>query len=1126
MHAYDLRYEPPEAGYAWTAEVRPSTCLVIGKTPDERRDELLTVAAEIREIRTCQHLKHLHRGSYAFRQGSTWHALILLDGPDPASPESSRRRATEDDSHLMRALFAHTMEWHDADGFVGNSRFGMGDMVRAQDTGLVGQVRAVSVVLGSYEYDVEIRGVVKQISEQLLSRVEGDPGDPAFWLTQPPADAAGTSLTLTWTKLRHPLTDTLYSFASSKTVFRPYQFKPVLKLLNGSSGRLLIADEVGLGKTIEAGLIWSELEQRLRLERVLIVTPASLTLKWKAEMTRRFDRAVEILRPAHLEAFADRVEQGENPQLKGIISLESLRVATHALERLMEVHPRFDLVIVDEAHSMRNRESKSHALGRLLADTADYLLLLSATPLNLGDNDLFNLMSLLDEQNFGDRFVFERQLKPNRILNNVAQSLLKAGRSEPRKLLAELDHLHSTQFGAAITDRPDYELLRELLAADHPLGHDEVARARRLLTDLNMLSGVLTRTRKAEVPDRKAVREPRAIEVQWTDEERAYYDAVYAWYMRRAREMGTPPGFAMQMPLRLAASCIPASQRTLRAKQPDLFRQEVDDFDDSGTEFLEGLEQLQRLITPVTVDTKYDRLLNELHRVRAAGLHQAMIFSFFRGTLGYLEERLGEHFSVRVMHGLVPAADREEIMKDFRAGKFDLLLLSEVGSEGLDFEFCNVLVNYDLPWNPMRVEQRIGRVDRFGQQHEKIFIYNLQVPGTIETDIFQRLYDRIGVFQGSVGELEPILRSELGDIHKKVLDPKLDAAGRNREVERISVALEQRARDTEDLRASQAYLSGIDGLLVEGLNEDGPAHGRFIGRAEIRRLLDELFQRFNGRLRGPNRQGVFELIGSRELGARLRHSRVDRDGGRYTLSKLVTLLYDGTPITCTFEPAVAVREPMELLSARHPLVKLALEVLGEEDLALPRFGSVSVPGVQNGHQYLVKIDLAETSGLRPLVELWATAINLETLEEEPDVGDLLLTSLAEGALRDGPSEPPASLWDAWKRAREQASIRRVRTERSRTQENTALVEGGIRAKESSLDIQVQKTKDMIERLRADGRDDSIIRLHQGRIRNLREARRQVRDELARHRNLGVTLSPVAAVLIAPAGRTPSPDTRQ
>lgn len=1118
MQRYDLRYESEAAGYTWLTELRPSTCLIIGRIRDDRRDEMLAICSEVREIRTSRFTDSLHRGGYAFRHGATWHSVILLDGPDPRPAETARLRSTEDDSHLMQAYFAHSKEWDNANPLAGNSLFNVGDAVRVQDSGSIGRIKGISLVLDSYEYDVEIHGVVKQISEQLLTRVEGDPGDPVFWLAQPPADAAGTALTLTCTKLRHPLTDTLYSFASSRTVFRAYQFKPVLKLLNGSSGRLLIADEVGLGKTIEAGLIWSELEQRLRLQRVLVVAPATLTLKWQAEMSRRFDRQIEVLRPADLEAFADRLEQGAEPQLKGVISLESLRVADRVLERLMKVHPRFDLVIVDEAHSMRNRESKSHALGRLLADSADYLLLLSATPLNLGDNDLFNLMSLLDEESFGDRTVFERQLEPNEILNEVARSLLGTGRSEPRKLLAKLEELHRAEFGETITHRPDYESLRTLLDQDRPLWHDEIAKARRLLTGLNVLSGVLTRTRKGEVPDKKAVREPHAIEVEWTAEERAYYDALYAWYMRRAHELGMPPGFAMQMPLRLAASCIPASQRALRVKEPSLFRAEVDDFDDDGDDVLDGLEPLRALTTPVAVDTKYDRLLTELHKVRSSGLRQIMIFSFFRGTLGYLAERLGEHFSVRVMHGLVPPVEREEIMQDFRAGKFELLLLSEVGSEGLDFEFCNVLVNYDLPWNPMRVEQRIGRVDRFGQQHEKIFVYNMQVPGTIETDIFQRLYDRIGVFEGRIGELEPILRSELGNIHKHVLDPKLDAAGRNREVERIAVALEQRAADTEDLRASEAYLSGIDGLLIEGLTENGPANGRFIGRAEIRRLLDELFRRFGGRLRGPDQQEIFELIGSKNLATRLVHSGVGRDGdgSRHTVSKLTTLLHSATPVRCAFDPAVAGREQAELLSARHPLVKLALEVLEEEQLALARFGSVTVPGVPNGHRYLVRLDLAETSGLRPLVELWATAIDLDTLEEDTNVGERLLTALAEGTLGDGPAEPYAMLQQAWQRAREQASVRRVLTERSRSQENSALVEARIHARESSLDIQMRKAQELIERLRSAGRDGSIIRLHQGRIRNLREDRPRIRAELGRQQRLGVSLSPVAAVLVSAA----------
>ena len=142
-------------------------------------------------------------------------------------------------------------------------------------------------------------------------------------------------------------------------------------------------------------------------------------------------------------------------------------------------------------------------------------------------------------------------------------------------------------------------------------------------------------------------------------------------------------------------------------------------------------------------------------------------------------------------------------MQDFRSGDFDVLLLSQVGAEGLDFEFCNVLVNYDLPWNPMQVEQRIGRLDRFGQTSEKIFILNMHVPGTIESDIFERLYTRIGVFEQSIGELEPILRDELRSVTKALLDPQLTDAERQDEADRIGVALAERAEQLKELESSR-----------------------------------------------------------------------------------------------------------------------------------------------------------------------------------------------------------------------------------------------------------------------------------------------------------------------------------
>ncbi|WP_144120862.1 DEAD/DEAH box helicase [Catellatospora sichuanensis] len=1116
----DLRYEPPHLAYGWLGALKPATCLVVGNVPDDDRDVISAAAAETRSVETSPFVSMLHRGTYAFAHGGIWHVLIAGSGRQPRGTDSARRKHTED-SHLVAAYLLHEQLWGEAGPFAGRARFKPLDMVRARGASHVGRVKRVTAVGDGYRYHVDVQGEIKTYSEQALHLEVGDPRDPEFWLSQDPVGAADLSLTLTWTKLSHPLTDTLYSFASSKTVFRSYQFKPVLKILTGSSGRILIADEVGLGKTIEAGLIWSELEQRAALERVLVVAPAVLTLKWKSEMERRFDRRLDLLRPSHLADLAQRLEDGDPAQIHGVISLESLRAAGGVLENLTKVSPRFDLVIVDEAHYLRNRTSRSHQLGQLLADWSDYLVFLSATPLNLGNDDLFNLLNLLDERSFNDKEVFTGQLEPNEVLNDVARSLMDVGRTAPRKLLARLDDLNGMEFGPTVTDRPDYGLLRRIFDVDRPLDHDELARARRLLADLNVLGGVLTRTRKADLHEAKAIREPRAIDVTWTEAEQAYYDAVYSWYMDKALDLGTPPGFAMQMPLRQAASCIPASQQLLRERSPELFLREADldevDLDDSGAPLdLSGLEGRPPLTRRLAVDTKYDRLLQELLRIRDSGMRQVMIFSFFRRTLAYLARRLREHFDVRVMDGSVNMDDRQQIMRDFRNGDFEILLLSEVGAEGLDFEFCNVLVNYDLPWNPMRVEQRIGRLDRFGQQHEKIFIYNMRVPGTIETDIFQRLYDRIDLFQSSIGELEPILRNELSDITKRLLDPTLSDTERHQETERIAIGLKQRSHDIEQLRASQAQLAGIDNMLIDGFTDAGPSHGRFIGATEIERMLDSMFSRLGGRRRKPDKHGIFHIIGSDLLADRLRRSAIPEGGSRLTLTKLAARLQDQAPLECTLRPDTASRYDVELLSSRHPLVKLALEDLTGDPLDLKRFGTVSVPGLPAGRHYLVTVDLAETTGLRPMLELWATAVDLTTLEEDHEVGTTLLTALAEGTLTDGLPATPAGVQRAWQAAQRCAFLRQQAVEQTRGQENTALVDGRIRAGESSLDLQIRKTALLLLRATVEKQADSIIRLHDGRLRNLQTQRQGIKGKLLGRKELSISLTPVAVVLTGPA----------
>jgi superfamily II DNA/RNA helicase len=161
----------------------------------------------------------------------------------------------------------------------------------------------------------------------------------------------------------------------------------------------------------------------------------------------------------------------------------------------------------------------------------------------------------------------------------------------------------------------------------------------------------------------------------------------------------------------------------------------------------------------------------------------------------------------------------------------------------LDFEFCNVVVYYDLPWNPMRVEQRIGRVDRFGQTHEKIFVHYFHCPGTIETDILERLYRRIRVFEQSIGELEPILRDELDYVQRIALDPNLSDEERAEKARQHETALAEKMASIDHLSEAAGQLAGIDHLLIDGF-EDDRRRGRYIGAAEMAGYLSRWDRRY------------------------------------------------------------------------------------------------------------------------------------------------------------------------------------------------------------------------------------------------------------------------------------------
>ena len=549
----------------------------------------------------------------------------------------------------------------------------------------------------------------------------------------------------------------------------------MLKLLNTGALRLLIADEVGLGKTIEAGLVWTEMEARRQANRVLVVCPSTLLSKWRREMDERFGFELVELDVRGLNQMLDSLETNRVKQrIAYVCSIERLRTWT-GLERASELGLSFDLVIVDEAHAFRNADTKSYGLGEELQNWAEALVMLSATPINLRTRDLYNLLTLLVPGEFDDEASLLLRVEPNQVLNRISRSLSDPAVTnvQRREWLSEISTM---MFGLALGLRPDFKILMNLMRQS-ALSPADAVQVKRICTELNALSAQITRTRKVEVQEEKPLRVPQPVDVHFDQDEASFYDEYFAWCKERAAVAGTPLNFSMQMPLRLAGSCLPQAARAVlewggqsefdyeaeenaEAKAQKLTKKATGALASRSSEVPPSAD-LVRLARGLKSDTKFDQFVTVIEDLNAQG-KQAIVFTFSKKTLRYLAQRLlGTSYRVKTLHGDVARRDRDAIMTEFRAGEFDILLATKVASEGLDFEFCSACINYDIPWNPMEIEQRIGRIDRIGQREQKLAIWNFHTPGTIEETIRERVHDRIGVFERTIGELEPILERQV-----------------------------------------------------------------------------------------------------------------------------------------------------------------------------------------------------------------------------------------------------------------------------------------------------------------------------------------------------------------------------
>lgn len=453
--------------------------------------------------------------------------------------------------------------------------------------------------------------------------------------------------------------------------FKPYphQVEAALKVITEMHGRAILADEVGLGKTIEAGLILKEYMIRGLVKKALILVPASLVLQWTKELNQKFS----------IPAVAQRKEYmwKQCP-----ILVASLDTAKRSPNREHVLEQEYDLVIVDEAHKLKNPRSKNYEF--MLQVKKKYFLLLTATPIQNEIDELFHLVSLLrpgllgESGTFSNRFVQGKRRTKN---NAQLQALLNKVMIRTRR----------KDQGIVLTQRHVYDFYLDL-----------------------------------------------------SPEEKRLYEAVTAFVKEYYHEkQGQAGGFSLITLQKEVCSSKEAAFFTLY----NMFHKLPE-----HSPLREKVGGLIEIIKEVREHTKAKKMLELIKEIN----DKVIVFTAYRATQDYLQHILHQNgiSSVPFRGGF--GRNKKDWMTDLFQKKAQVLIATEAGGEGINLQFCNHIINYDLPWNPMRMEQRIGRVHRLGQTRD-VYIYNLTTKGTVEAHILQLLYEKIDLFEMVIGELDEIL---------------------------------------------------------------------------------------------------------------------------------------------------------------------------------------------------------------------------------------------------------------------------------------------------------------------------------------------------------------------------------
>ncbi len=1008
-------------------------------------------------------------------------------------------------------------------------------MIFSRTEGAFGIVLGMRETDGLLTYQVQFGVRRKRIPESDILPVP-PVGDPFDLLREGQLEDAGPFiLALQARRLQYAYSyDELVSLSNARIELLPHQVFVAHRVLASYPRNFLLADEVGLGKTIEAGLVIKELRARDAARRVLVVAPAGLVPQWVDELQKkfneRFTRLDSITLAAHVAMHgAEGAWEAYDNVVTSLHLLRSNEAHVEALAR-----QSWDLVIFDEAHHLRRyldngrREegrntTGAYRLAERLTASATTTLLLTAPPLQLHAYELYSLIELLDPTLFPSFADFERYRRQIPTLNDIVQRLERYDTlpaSEREELAGWIVEALREEHRASALTVAGVRAELEDSAGMRARYAEEIGNAHRL-------TAVMLRNRKRQVFDDLQPRRARVLTVRFSEAERIAYDAVTAYIeeaFNLARATGNEAlGFVMVTYRKILTSSSYALRQSFERRivrllalrnANALLRRRIagEALDEAEAEELEQMlerhadavhdvspqglaTEVARLRTlcghldAIAIDTKAERLLVEVRRLLADPAEKVLIFSQFKQTVLYLQRLLEPHYRVKTFYGEMDAAEKDEVVDAFRdSGGAQILIATEAAGEGRNLQFCHIMFNYDLPWNPMKIEQRIGRLDRIGQDRP-VEIYNFAIEDTLEDRVLQVLHDRIQIFETTVGNLDPIIGNLERDVRDLLLGRGGDTAGQLRAFEQD---IDRRVREAREMEAK------LTDFILDARSFRRDRADALLGRqpafttADLREFMARFLAQAGGQMR-EQAAGVYDLYPPRGLPAPA--GRELKDAYR-----------------ATFDPTLAQRqERLDFVAFGHELLDSAVahcldDEFGGKSAALTIETDRTPPGEALCAVYEFSFD-----GIRKRKELRAIAVSpdgtpLPALSEQFPA--LVLHALEAGTV---PAAFGASgALDSVLEAIEDAASGQLERERRRQNERNLQDYGQERqkldrfyaAKGASAAREVRRLEELLRQQRASG-DANMQRIVPATQGRLAAAERHAEDlERERQRRLG------------------------